>query len=335
MEETEVMKTRTVLITGGVSLAVVLIAFGFLFYQIEQGSKKYDLLQEQYKISQKNITDSLQRADTKRAESTRDLKVFSDQIGLDLSDVDRDLRKIGSEIQAVSTTEVRTTKIIHINSGSDSSTPSNVEVPECPNDGRPIDVHGYTKRVESKRLKNSAGLTVADVSFEAANKAAWNTSVYGINYRINSVIGRTKSGQVTLHTELLATNPEVEPEKAYRIDGVDSRVLQAPAPSPEFSFWDPAVYLLGNAAVGVSPEISFSLSIGFGFSIFSYGDNWRFLGITAGFDAYQQEFRASLIPVFFNIGGPLPFFDDLFLYLDVGVSHEADISIGFGISTRL
>ena len=92
---------------------------------------------------------------------------------------------------------------------------------------------------------------------------------------------------------------------------------------------------MAHLALEVHPGLEFSAGVSLGFSVWSYGDDWRFLGITAGYDAFQNEFRASLIPVLYNVGGPIPFLRDLWLFADVGVSHTGSVSVGIGLATTM
>jgi hypothetical protein len=286
-------------------------------------------------VSHKNLTSSLQRAETERAKEISELYNFAKENGYSLDEIKSDLYQLHAQLEAVATTEAKTTTVINKNYYSDNSQTTNPAVPQCPEDGRPIDVHGYTKRAETKYLHDSNGMRVADVTFEAALDRPWTTKVYGIRYKILNTVGRTKTGQIILHTELLSENPEAEPGKTYRVDAVTSKVIQAPREPTRFDWWDPKLYLAGLAGIQAYPEVDFSASLGLGFSIFSYGEDWRFLGITVAWDAYQNTFRASLVPVLYNLGGPLPFFSDLLLFLDIGADSSASVSVSLGIATTL
>lgn len=329
------MKARHTIWIVAVAVILALIPAGVLFYQKQQLKIQLAEYAGQKNVDYQALTDSLQRAETKIARTEEELAAFADQYGVDFDTILEDHRELGARVEAVGASEARTTTVVHNHYPSDSSNPSDIEVPTCEEDGRPIDVHGYTKRVETRRLEDSNGMVVADVSFSAARERPWSSRVYGVRYRILNTVGRGAGGQVILTTELTAENPEAQPGETFRIEGVESRVLQAPEPGPEFRWWDPAVYLLAQPALVVYDEVAFSASLSIGFSVFSYGENWRFLGITAGYDAFQNAFRASLVPVLYNVGGPLPFLSDLWIGLDVGISHESDVSVGLVIGTRL
>lgn len=329
------MKIKNIIWMIVVLAILALIPTGVLFCQNEKLKDQVAKYAGEQNINYKILSKSLQRAETKIAENSDELVVFADQNGINIQAVEEDLESLNGRLEAVAVTESKTFNVTHNHYPSDSNTPSEIEVPVCKEDGRPIDIHGYTKRIETRELIDSNGMRVADVSFSAAQKEPWSSKVYGIEYKINNTIGRSPAGKIILTTELLAQNPQAQPEQTFRIEGVDSRVLQAPPLPPTFDWWDPTVYLLATPGVEVYKAPEFSASLSLGFSIFSYGDDWNFLGISAGYDAFQNAFRASLFPFLYNVGGPLPFFQDLWIGLDVGLSHEANVSIGLIIGTRL
>lgn len=329
------MKLKTVLWIIGAVAILALIPIGILSYQNQKLKKENLSLTGTVDVTQKKLTDSLLRADTERTDELRKLRDLAKEQGSDIGKIERDLRSLGASLEAVAQTSAQTKTVVHNHYTSTSTTPSKTEVPTCPEDGRPIDVHGYTKRIETINLEDSNGMRVADVSFAAAEKTPWSSKIYGLRYKINNTIGRSQDGQIVLYTELLAENPEAQPGETFHIEGVESRVLQAPEPGPSFQWWDPALFLNAHLAIEVHPGLDFTAGLSLGFSIFSYGEDWRFLGITAGYDAFQNEFRASLIPALYNVGGPMPFLQDLWLGLDVSISHNADVGVGLVIGTTL
>lgn len=329
------MKIKTTLWIVLVVFILALIPTAVLFYQNKKLQDQVSLYAGELNISHEQLTKSLQRAETKIAKSNEELVTFAKSNEIDIETIERDLSSIDGRLEAVAVTKAKTTTVVHNHYPSDSVTPAEVEVPICKSDGRPIDVHGYTKRVETKALTNSTGMEVAKVSFSAARERPWSSKVYGIQYKILNTVGRGAGGQTILATELIAENSEVQPGEIFRIEGVESRVLQAPEPGPEFDWWDPSLYLIAQPALVVYNEVEFSVSISLGFSVWSYGSNWRFLGITAGYDAFQNAFRASFFPVLYNVGGPLPFLSDIWIGMDLSVDSRSSIGIGLIIGTRL
>jgi hypothetical protein len=322
------------LFLGGAAILLLSIPFTILFCQNRKLRKQLEQLNGVEDIPYKKLTDSLQRAETVIADNAGALDEFAAEHGHDIETIRDDLQSIGAELRAISTTEAGTSTVVYNHYKSEISTPTETEVPTCENDGRPIDLHGYTKTIETKQLSDSNGMRVADVSFSAAEERPWSSKVHGIRYKILNTVGEGEQGQVILHTELTAENPTIQPGQIFRIKGIDSRTLQAPPSPPEFKWWDPAIYLMGQLSVDAYPEVGFGASLSLGFSPFSYGD-WRFLGITAGYNAFQNTFRASLAPALYNIGEPLPFLSDTWLFFDVGIDTAGSVSVGLGIGTTL
>jgi len=329
------LKIKTVLWIVSVAIILALIPAGILFYQNQRLKDQVSQYAGEQNINYKALTESLQRAETKQARSNKELTIFAEQNGINIKAVEQDLQNLDGRLEAVASTKAKTTTVVHNHYPSDSTTSSEIEVPTCKQDGRPIDIYGYTKRIETKELTDSNGMRVADVSFSAAQKRPWSSKVYSLEYNALSTIGRGTNNQLILSTELTVENPETQPGKIFRIKGVESRVIQAPEPGPTFDWWDPALLLLTIPALIAYPKIDFSASLSLGFSVWSYGRDWRVLGITAGYDAFQNAFRASLVPFLYNIGEPLPLLSSLYIFLDIGISSQADVSIGLGIGTRL
>lgn len=329
------MELKTALWFGGILLIILSIPAGILFYQNHKLQEELSTYVGQEDLNYKRLTDSLQRAETTLAKNTEELDLFAQQNEIDLKTVREDLQSLGGHLEAVASSGAKTTTIIKNYIKSDNVTPSEIEVPICKEDGRPIDINGYTKTTEQTYITDSNGMRIADVSFSAAQKNPWGSKVYGIRYKILNTVGRDKNNRIILSTELQAENPEAQPGKIFRIEGTESRVLQAPPNPASWDWWDPSLYLLAQLSLIVYQEVDFSASLAIGFSIFSYGENWRFLGVSAGYDAFQNAFRASFIPFLYNVGGPLPFFSDLYIGAEVGLSHELDISVGLTIGTRL
>jgi hypothetical protein len=329
------MKTRTLIIIGGIVVLLSLIPAAVLFLQNRALKGQLQEYAGDQAVTNRALTESLQRAETRIARANIELEAFAEEHDIDLERIREDLESIGGRLEAIAETESATETVIVTNRPSDHSSQTNQEVPTCEENGRPIDTHGYTRTVETRELLDSNGMRIADVSFSAAQESPWSSKVYGIRYRILNTIGRRDDGRLILTTELIAENPEAQPGETFRIDGVESRVLQAPQPAPQFRWWDPSLYLIAQLSLIVYKEIDFSASISLGFSVFSYGNAWRFLGVSAGYDAFQNTFRASLIPFLYNVGDPLPFLSDLWLFPDIGIDHNGSVSIGFAIGTRL
>jgi hypothetical protein len=310
-------------------LLVIAITYSFrLKEQIQQN-------EERFQVSYKKLNKSLQRAKTEITDKEKALLSLSKKYELDLERVKRDLRSVGGELKAVGVSESISREIIYKNLPSTDSVPVESKVPNCKEDGRPIDVHSYTRKIESRQILDSNGIRIVDVSFTAASSTPWNLKVYGLRYRILNTIGRTAQNKIVLYTQLQVENPEAQPGKIFNIEASKSNLLQLDDKDIEFDWWDPTLYLITNIGIEVYDEINLSLSLAVALTVFSFGDDFKFLGVSAGYDPYRNSFRASLIPFMYNIGAPIPLLSDLYIGLDVGISHRQDVSITFTLATKI
>lgn len=325
---------KVLLWIGGIVIIFSLIPAGILFYQNHELKKALEITSGERDLQYKKLSDSVQRAETSNAKNGEDLISLARKTSIDIDSISKDQQNLGAKIEALAITEAKTTTIVHNNYTSTSSTPSGKEPEVCKEDGRPIDVYGYTKRVEKINLDDSNGMRLADISFSAGEKNPWASKVYGIHYRVLNVMGRTQSGQITLHTELQSENSEAQPGQIFHIEGVSSQLTQTEIPA-RFSWWNPRLFLLIQLGLEAYPTLDFSASLSLGLTIWAYGDNWRFLGVSAGYDAFQNSFRASFIPAMYNIGEPLPLLTNLWLGLDVSIDTRLNVGVGFVIGTTL
>jgi len=325
---------RNILIVGAACLIGCGVPIAFLSIQNCQLKDQNSHLVDDLIIGQKSLTDSLQRAESKIVTTQEDLSLFAEKNELDIEAIRADLHTLDATLAAVAVTEGGTTTIVKNYYKSTDSTPSDTEVPKCKEDGRPIDVWGHTQKVQSIDLEDSNGMKIAKTSFEAAKETPWSSKVYGIRYKVLNSVGRQRNGRLILHTELTAENPEAQPGETFRIKGISSEMLELPAPRAVFDWWDPHLYLMAYLGMGVYPVLEFSAGASLGITIMSYGD-WTFVGLSLGFDGFQQTFQASFIPFLYNIGGPLPFLSDLEIGPYIGLDHTLSVSIGIGITTML
>ena len=197
------LNIKSLLIILGVPTIIFLAIAGIFFYKIHKLEEANQQLSGQLDVQHRFLTESLQRAETtfvKQATIDR----LAEELGLNLLTIREDLTKIDARLEAVATTVAKTPTIIRVNIPSTSTTPNpsgTPEVPTCPTDDRPIDVHGYTQNVQTLRVTDNNEMPVADVSFTAASPAPWNFTTFGITYRINQAISRVqRDGRILLHT---------------------------------------------------------------------------------------------------------------------------------------
>ena len=286
-------------------------------------------------IEQKNLTKTLIRA-SNRWVTKKDLKenlkgvlTAKDRVALE-----KDLRKLNAKLVAVGKTIGTVEGKITSLEKSDKEGKEN-KVEKC-EDGRIVDVHGYTKHEQIKELKDSNNAPVAKVKFNAAERKPWSYEIYKRNYYITTVVGRKSSGQLTFHHTLKYRIFD----KSYPVSLMSSKYVQLPR-SNGFFWWNPKLDLgvFGGGVVYGGGDL-FSFGGEFGFSLSSYGATkvdsiWRFFRFGIGYDAERHTARFSLAPVMFNLGRTLPLLTNLYIIPQLGFDTDGGLSVGLGFGVQL
>lgn len=325
----EKLKTISIIV---LALSLV-VAMGLMLWQVKSLENRQEELIREIGVSEKSITKSLHRASSKTVENSEQLEQFAEENKLDINEVKEDIRRLGAKLEAVSSTIAETKSVVHIKQISDSTTQTKNEPVLCPDSGELIDQHEYTKAIQHRFIEDENKMRVADVSFDASSRTPWTDKVYGIRYIINSSLSRDRSNNLVLHSELLSENPEVQPGEFFRIETVQSNLLQVEQ-KPEFRLWDPAIYLSISAGINFWPQVQFSATMNLGVSVMSYGA-WRFIGLNAGFDGANNTFQASFFPFTYNIAEHMPVVSNIYLFPYIGINHQNTVGAGIGLGVRL
>jgi hypothetical protein len=329
------MKPKYILYIVIASIIIIGSIIGGFCWQLSALKNENSRLREEYNLQSQKITESIIRSETKRVRDSSDLEEFIKSNGTNISKVKEDLKNLGARMLSTTTTTAETKNIYnyYVKSDKGPEITSKNKVPECKGDGRPIDLHGYTREVQHHNVDDSNGMRLAQVSFDASSKRPWSETVYKIRYKTNSVTSKTNNGTIVVHTQMLASNEKIQPGKVFELEVVDSTTLQTEE-KPRFKFFDPGLYLSLNAGIIVWNKLGFSLPINLNFSLMSYGE-WKFLAVGIGLDTFEKSFDAQLIPFLYNIGDPIPLLTNLYIYPYVGVDHRVNTSIGLGLGVRL
>lgn len=326
------MSKNQLIIVLSISLIVSIVFFSLIYSRNVSLTRANQNLENQIGVAQREITNSIRRAETKTA-SRSELQKFAEESRLDVQEIKEDLNKLGAALDAVASTIAQTKSINRENLPSSNTTPTQAEPERCPENNKLIDIHQYTKNRQHRQLNDENEMRVADVTFDASNENPWSYRVYGITYTINSALSEDRQGRMILHSELLAENSEVEPGRHFRIRSVESNLLQVEN-KPEFNLWDPAVYLSISSGINAWPEVEFSAAMNLNFSVMSYG-TWRFIGLGAGFDGVNNTFQASFFPFSYNIAEHMPVVTNIHLFPYISVNHRSTVGAGIGIGVRL
>lgn len=219
------------------------------------------------------------------------------------------------------------------------------KVVQC-NDGRIVDIYGYTKKTQIKNIKDINEAPIAEVKFNAAKEKPWSYEVYKRDHRLATIIGKKDSGQLTFHHKLEYSIPDINPEKFYNIELISSEYLQMPL-KKRFFWLNPKLDI--NAFMGGrvhqfaygpgNPNEIVSLGLDVGISLSSYGETkinslFRMFRFGIGYNASRQGGHLSFAPIAFNVGHPLPLLTNLYFTPQVGIDTGGGITINLGIGNQ-
>lgn len=294
----------------------------------------------------KALTENLVRSSTKwatKGDLKNSLKNFMTKE--DRAALEKDIKAVGGQLTAVGRTVGRINRRVATLEKSDREGPENTKVVKC-NDGRLIDVHGYTKKAQIKELRDANKAPVASATFNAAKKKPWSYEVYGKSYHLVTAVSRKDSGQMVFHHQLKYGVPG-KSDKKFPVKLQTSEYLQVPT-SNKMYWWNPKldvnlfvggrIYEMTIGPGRASSLFSFGGDLGVTFS--SYGPTkvdsiWRFFRLGAGYDAERQAAHFSFAPVSFNLGRPMPLLTNFYLAPQIALDTAGGITLNLGLGFQL
>jgi len=335
--------TSIVAIVVAAALVVGLIVVGYFAYKslIDDNAR----LQTEI-IESKKLTESLMRASNKWAtkqDLENDLKSFMTK--KDFGVLKDDIEKLGANLSAVGRTVGSIKQKVASLEKSDGEGPVNPDVKTC-DDGKIVDVHGYTKRPQIKGLTDINKAPVAKVQFDASKKTPWSYDVHTRNHYVTTVVSQKDSGQMIFHHDMSYSVPDITKDKKYKVTLISSDFKQAQLESKMFwlnlkvdanFFAGGAVYRFAEGP-GRSDNIV-SLGVDVGLSLSSYGttkiDSWfRLFRFGLGYNIERQAAQFSFAPFALNIGKPLPLLTNLYLIPQIAVDTGGGLTINVGIGPQ-
>lgn len=345
---------KIIVVTPGSKLKIGLVAGAFLiifaalagtFWYLQQLRADNAKLASEL-VEQKKLTNTLIRASTKWSTKADLEKSLANLLTSDdLDALKKDIKGLGSKLTAVGHTVGSLGRKVAKLEKSDRQGPTSNPVVTC-NDGRLVDVHGYTKRPQIKELKDLNDAPLADVTFNAAKDKPWSYEVHERRFHLVTAVSKKDSGQMAFHHTLKYEVPG-KSEKTFPITLSSSEFLQVPQ-SKKFWWWNPKLDV--NVFAGGRPWqfatgpgkpgniLSFGADLGFSFS--SYGETkvdslWRFFRFGVGYNSERQAAHLSFAPAAFNLGAPLPLLTNLYLTPQVAVDTAGGLTINMGLGFQL
>ncbi len=336
-------KFMNILSVFGAILLVFICFMGYFSYKklMEENSKLRGEV-----VEFKQLTNTLVRSsanwvtDSKLKESLKDMLKSGD-----LDALRKDIREQGARISAINNLVGSLQGVIAKLEKSDKEGVDNPDIKKC-DDGRLVDIHGYTKKPQIKRLLDINAAPVADVEFNAVKDKPWSYEVFGKKIKLSTVVSQKDDGQLTFYHNLKYSVPKVD-AKEYNIPISSSEVQQVKLGSK--MHWlnikmDLGAFLGGNAypfAMGPgNPASAFSAGVDLGLSFSSYGETkldswWKFFRVGAGYDMKRNAGTFSFAPIMFNLGKVLPLITNLYVYPKIGVDTAGGLLITGGIGPQL
>lgn len=326
----------------GVALIVGLGIVGYLGYR--QLMLENALLRSEV-TEFKQLTDTLVRASTQWTTKS-DLKDSLANLMTtdDLKALRADIRRQGAAISAVGRTVGQLDGRIARLEQSDSQGPTNGEVVKC-EDGRLVDVHRYTERTQTKRVKDNNDASLADVTFDASKNKPWDYKVFGRQFNLTTVVSKKDSGQLNFYN-VLKYKTEADGTKEFPITLSSSEFKQV-NPESKFYWLNPRLDLgvfAGVTALNVpilgNNDTLASAGADLGLSLMSYGETkveswWRFVRLGAGYNLNRKAFQLSVAPALFNVGKVLPLITNMYLGPNVGLDSGGGLIINLGLGVQL
>lgn len=348
MSEQQIVIKNNNILTVVFMIFIALIVVGVIYAWKNLRDENIALRNEVVEF--KKLTDTLVRSSTQWS-TKQDLndalknlltKDDFDALKKDLNNLDARLSAVGKTVGAVDR------KIAELEESTAEGN-ENTNVVTC-NDGRLIDVNGYTKKPQIKELSDINKAPVANVQFDASKTTPWTYEVYKKEYNLVTVIGKKEDGQLSFYNKLEYSIPDKEKDKKYSIELLSSQFLQAPLFNQMYWFnpvLDVNIFVGGVVynfpSIGpLSGRPDSILSTGFdlGLSFSSYGETknsslCRFFRLGLGYNSERRAFSMSFMPAEYNLGNPLPLLTNLYLGPQVAVDSAGGLSVNLGLGLQL
>lgn len=197
---------------------------------------------------------------------------------------------------------------------------------------------GYTRAKQTLRLTEpfAAGIEVpfGTVSFSAWQREPWDVEVTPRTYKALSVGATDAAGKRRVYTQFFIE--------------ADGRRVQLPVSDVQYVEDAPSSVLAWRfhpmLSLGVGPFVLRESGVaawpGLGLQLAGFGpvggyEEWSFATVGFGFEPRLGEFGLSLVPAAYNVGGPLPWVDNLFVGPQVAVGAHGAVSVGLALQVGL
>lgn len=335
-------------------VCLIVSVIGFLCFWIQKQNSEIAKLKASNNelIQQKELGDGTVRSSSTFA-SKKDIETLISDLDINLKELKKDISENNSTINGLQNLVIQSKGYIVKDVQSSVKTPGKntdgtpVTVPvvtcdsgqsiECP------DEYGYlTNRQQITILEkfDNTFIPLADVGFSSWKEKPWDYRVYSRNYNVTTVVALDENGRNTFYNKVTIDSDN----KKYTIHINNSEFIQI-EPKSKFRF-NPRLYfgidagLVVGTKYGLFPESLGEIIPGLQVSIFTYGKTkldteWSFLHIGLGYGVLNKTIAATISPVNYNIGKPIPLIENLFLGPTISIDTNGHIGILLGLKVGL
>ena len=321
----------------GIAAAVILI-IAFLLWLAKY---QYDMLERQKLIEssvaeQKELANGIMRAQSSYA-TKKDLEQWSNDLGVDLSPIRDDLKKLNADVQGISAVKVVTVGYRGSNIASSSEEPRKPEDNPEPVDPDNPDPNGYQQKRQvltlNEPFSGKDSIPFGEVGFSAWKKRPWDLTVTQREYRVVNVLGQDDEGRHYVYNKFSI----VVDGKKYDIKISDSKFIER-LPESKFRF-SPRLYFGMDGGAYFSKPIGAAMP---NMQLFFWSKgrtasdpDWILLGVGAGYEIVEDQISFLISPVSYNVGHHLPLVDNIFVGPSVSTDTQGNFAIMFGARVGL
>lgn len=323
-------------VKAGIVAGVVMLfaALAFIIYHQHQQIVAQQALKQQV-VDMKQMQNGIVRAQASYT-TKDDLKQFAKDNGLNLDEIQKDLKTLHAELKGINLSVANTPGYSGTNISSTSTTPrpvtsGNSNIPAAANP------YGYLSNTQKLSLNEpmSDGTTIpfGQVGFSAWKKAPWDLTIKPRQYKALTVLSEDSSGRHFVHNKLV-----ISVDGKDHVLPISSSEFKEQYPLPSFRF-DPHLALGLDAGASFKPlhgEFTPNVQLSF----FSYGrtkvnPDWLFLGLGAGYETQSKNVAVMITPLEYNVGKVLPLVNNLYVGPSVSIDPAGNFSVMGGLRVGL
>ena len=291
--------TKILLIIGSV---LIILTLGFIVFEQFEMKKKQDTINDQV-IASKQLNDNILRNQNNVVTPDQLQKMITDN-KVDLSTIQDDMKKMNTQLEALSTVTVNSQGQTYTNVGSTSVVQIPISSLPKPDPSNPDPYHYLTTQQNLSLFEKfgTVSVPIGSVGFSGDSKTPWNETILPRQYNVDTVIAHDKNGRLSTYNKFRITVDG----KDYPLTIADGKLSQTEPPNT-WSWWNPKFFIFGGGSAVFSKPVSASANFGGGLQVMSFGKYLSnpllsVLQIGGEFSTNNTSFSAVINPISVNIG---------------------------------